>query len=280
MKRNLTPLLVFGAIAFLPRGAAADVITDCTRVIRFLPVTINNPGTYCLERNESTSITSGAAITVNANDVTIDFKGHKIDGSGAGAGTLALGVSAVNRRGLTVRNGRIRGFLWGVQTSGTGTVVEDLSLDANTQGGINCDGTACTVRRNSIWNSGGAVLPPPGVDSSYGIANYSDGGQTYDNTVSSFLNLANQFPIAIQVGLGAGSIVRHNRVIGPGSGQGIGISVANLGSGVLIAANEIVAFEKGIDGGINPSTACRATSNRLFDIATPLLVCADAGDNN
>jgi len=146
--------------------------------------------------------------------------------------------------------------------------------------GVYCDGKACTVRRNNIWNSGGAVLPPPGVDSSYGIANYSDGGQTYDNMVSSFLNLANQFPIAIQVGLGAGSIVRNNRLIGPGSGQGIGISVANLGSAVLIVGNEIVSFQKGIDGGINPTTACRATSNRLFDVATPLLVCADAGDNN
>ncbi len=280
MKRSLTFLFVFGSMAILPRAAGADVITDCTRVIRFLPVTINHPGIYCLESNASTSITTGAAITVNANDVTIDFKGHKIDGSAAGAGTLTLGVSAVNRRGLTVRNGRIRGFFQGVQTTGTGTVIEDLALDSNTNIGIYCDGTACTVRRNNIWSTGGAVLPSPGVDSSFGIANYSDGGQTYENTVSSFLNLANQFPIAIQVGLGTGSIVRSNRVIGPGSGQGIGISVANLGSAVLIAGNEIVSFQKGIDGGINPTTACRATANRLFNVGTALLVCADAGDNN
>jgi len=88
MKRSLTLLFVFGAMALMPRPAGADVITDCQRVIRFLPVTINNPGIYCFESNEATSITTGAAITVNANDVTIDLKGHKIDGSGAGAGTL------------------------------------------------------------------------------------------------------------------------------------------------------------------------------------------------
>lgn len=280
MKQSLSFFLVFGATALLPRAAGADVITDCTRVIRFLPVTINNPGIYCLESNASTSITTGAAITVNANDVTIDFKGHKIDGSAAGAGTLTLGVSAVNRRGLTVRNGRIRGFFFGVQTSGAGTVIEDLSLDSNTYGGISCDGSACTVRRNNIWNSGGASLPPPGVDAAYGIANYSDGGQTYDNTVSSFLNVTNQGPIGIQVGGGVGSIVRNNRVIGPDSTHGYGISVANLGSAVLISGNEVVSFKNGIDGGINPPTACRATSNRLFNVGTHLLVCADAGDNN
>lgn len=282
MKRYLTFLFVFGSMALLPRAAAADVITDCTRVIRFLPVTINNPGIYCLESNESTSITTGAAITVNANDVTIDLKGHKIDGSGAGAGTLTVGVSASGRRGVTVRNGRIRGFSHGVTIQGTGTIIEDVSFDSNTDVGAYCSGTACTVRRNTVVNTGGAVLPPPGTESSVGIVNYSHAGQTYDNTVSSFLNLANQTPYAIEVGLATGGIVRNNRLIGPGSGQGVGIHVL-LGGGVLptsavlVSGNEIVLFHTGIGGAAG---VCRATSNRLLDVGTPIVGCADAGDNN
>ena len=268
------------SVPALPVDARADTVTRCQREINFLPFTANAPGTYCLHRNLSTSMSTGSAITVNANDVTIDLKGFKIDGTSAGAGTLAYGVSASSRRGVIVRNGRIRGFFQAVAIFGTGTVIEDLALDSNTHGGVYCEGTSCTVRRNRIWNSGGAVLPPPGVDTSYGIANYSDNGQTYDNDVSSFQNLANQFPIGIQVGLGTGSIVRGNRVIGPGIGTGLGIGVANLGSSVLITGNEIVAFQKGIDSGLNPGTACRASLNRLFDVATPVLGCTDAGDNN
>jgi hypothetical protein len=282
MKRNPILVLAFGFVAILPAVAGADVVTDCQRVIRSVPVTINNPGTYCLERNESTSITTGAAITVNANDVTIDLKGFKLDGSGAGAGTLTIGVLASSRRGVTVRNGRIRGFVHGVQINGTGATIEDLSLDSNTDVGVYCSGTACTVRRNNIWNTGGAVLPPPGTESSVGIVNYSNAGQTYDNTVSSFLNLANQFPSGIEVGLAAGGIVRNNRLIGPGLLQGNGIHVL-LGGGVLptsavlVSGNEIVSFKTGVAGAAG---VCRATSNRLYDVGTPITGCTDAGDNN
>ena len=132
MKRSWMFLFALSALTVLPRIASADAVTRCQRGIHSLPVTINSAGTYCLDRNLSMSATTGAAITVNANDVTVDLKGFKIDGSGAGAGTLTLGVSANGRRGLTVRNGRIRGFFQGIQVTGTGTTIEDLSLDSNT----------------------------------------------------------------------------------------------------------------------------------------------------
>jgi hypothetical protein len=43
------------------------------------------------------------------------------------------------------------------------------------------------VRRNNIWNTGGAVMPPPGTESSFGISNTSIAGQTYETLpVTSF----------------------------------------------------------------------------------------------
>lgn len=287
MKPRASFLATFSLFLALPAAhAGADVFADCQRVINSLPVTITNSGTYCLERNLSTSVATGAAITVAAHNVTVDFKGHRIDGSAAGAGTLAVGVGTngvLVPSGLTVRNGRVKGFLTGVSVGGTRVIIEDITAESNTATGISCSGTACIVRRNQVLNTGGAVLPPPGIEAVAGIVNYSDGGTTQDNLVSGFTGP--QIPHAIEVGQwGVGGIVRDNQVIGNGGGFSVGIFVAPAGlpplhAGVLIAGNQILGFQSGIRGG-TAAVSCRATQNRMANVATPITICVDAGDNN
>src|SRR5688572_6572476 len=152
--------LVFAAA---PSGAET---TDCT-VIRSLPETITRSGVYCLVRNLSTSMTSGTAITVAADDVVIDLNGHVLDGSGAGLGTQAngilsddgLSVTAPSRRNITVRNGTVRGFWAGVVLGGCGPVptcdpasasqghvIEDILADRNTKIGLGAWGHGTIVR--------------------------------------------------------------------------------------------------------------------------------------
>src|SRR5262249_15158039 len=75
-----------------------------------VPTLIPRPGTWCLRQNLGTSITSGAAIWVNADYVTIDCNGFALDNLEAGSRTGATGVLSYRYSGITVRNCAIRGF--------------------------------------------------------------------------------------------------------------------------------------------------------------------------
>ena len=82
----------------------------------------------------STAVASGAAITINANNVTLDCNGYKIGGLGAGVGTDAYGVRATDRLNTTVRRCGIRGFHRAIAFDGTnasGGVIEDNRIDNN-----------------------------------------------------------------------------------------------------------------------------------------------------
>ena len=75
----------------------------------------------------------GIGLVAGAPNITIDLNGHLIDGAGEGTGVL-------NPRydGVTVMNGRITGFAFGVQFNPgvNDSVVSDLSIEANEEAGI------------------------------------------------------------------------------------------------------------------------------------------------
>ncbi len=75
-------------------------------------LTISNPGFYFLGGNLTYSGT-GAAITINADDVTIDLMGFSLTGPG-GSGPPD-GVYMFGRSNVEVRNGTVRGFAIGVR---------------------------------------------------------------------------------------------------------------------------------------------------------------------
>jgi hypothetical protein len=97
--------------------------------------TISSEGSYYLGGN--LSIASGNAITVNANNVTIDLQGFEVIGTGGSAGIfLNGGVSNV-----TIRNGTIRNFTSdGINGQGNSTVrVEKVRALNNAGSGIVVD---------------------------------------------------------------------------------------------------------------------------------------------
>ena len=145
-------------VVLAPATLRADETTFCNAFITSLPFTITAQGHYCFNRNLSTSQTTGAAIVINVDFVTLDLNGFKLGGGGAGLGTQAVGVLASNRKALVIRNGNIRGFRDGVQVNGASSnaiVIEDLRLDENTARGILVDGSNHVIRNNSISDTGG-----------------------------------------------------------------------------------------------------------------------------
>lgn len=73
--------------------------------IKSLPNTITSSGFYYLKQNLSSA---GSGITVTADNVTIDFLGHSIIGSGTP--TSGNGILITNQVNVKIRNGSILNF--------------------------------------------------------------------------------------------------------------------------------------------------------------------------
>jgi hypothetical protein len=182
---------VAAALVLAAGVARADETTFCNQFITALPYTITVQGHYCLNKNLSTAITTGNAITINANFVLLDLNNFKVGGGSAGLGTQANGVFASDRQNVTIRNGNIRGFLRGVfiedppnATPSFGHVVENLLADQNTHIGIFVDGAGSIVRQNQVVAIGGSTVAPYS-DYTHGIVGYGAHQLFEDNVVVS-----------------------------------------------------------------------------------------------
>lgn len=176
-KAILASLVLAGAAYATP--AAAEIV-NCTEITS-LPATITTQGVYCLKSHLPTSMASGAAITINANNTTIDCNDFKVGNLAAGPATKATGFAATNRLNVTVRNCGIRGFRAGIEMTDGMYRVEDNLLDHNTQTGAVVTGDGSVVRRNEINDTGGSTVG--GVNRFHGI--YASGDtDLIDNTVT------------------------------------------------------------------------------------------------
>ena len=170
-------LLLAAGLAIGP-ARAAESYDNCTGFIDSLPVTITTQGTWCLRGNLGTNITSGQAIRIAANNVTVDCNDFKVGGLAAGDAAETVGIAAEHRQNTTVRHCNVRGFRIGIMLyEGAGHLVEDNRLDNNLFMGINLTGTNSRVRRNVVQDTGGFAG---------GAFTYAIGarGDVVDNTVS------------------------------------------------------------------------------------------------
>jgi hypothetical protein len=173
-------------------GSGAGKITS-------VPIIISAPGVYCVTQKISSTLASGAAITINANSVLLDLNDFAIGNLGAGAGTTAVGIYSVDHQNIHIRNGVLRGFWMGVgllngtQTGlstalSSGHIVEGIVTDTSYLAGIVVEGPYATVKNNKIMNTIGS------------------------NAVNSTLPGAQDNASAIIVGGGAGINVSGNQV--------------------------------------------------------------------
>jgi hypothetical protein len=186
--RYFTITFLIATLVLLSSGRAAPLqaeTVNCTS-IDTLPAVISALGVYCFTNNLTTSISSGTAISITANNVVLDLNGFKLDGSGGGAGTTANGIAAFNRRNITIKNGTVKGFKTGISLldggASQGHVVEDIRADHNTIAGIQVDGRGNLIRNNQVVGTGGGTCCGTGT-AAVGIRADGTGPRVLNNDV-------------------------------------------------------------------------------------------------
>ena len=246
-------------IALVAVSVGAETI-NCTPITS-LPATIDTQGLYCLAGNLATSQTSGYAITINANNVTLDLNGWKIGGQAAGTGTNAWGIysTAVN---VTIRNGIVRGFHDGIVLMGRGAVVQDMLVDQNTETGIYVEGQGVRVEHNQVVDTGGSTSATD--INAYGIVANGDGSTMINNMVSGLTATGSASERGIYAG-GANSTVRDNVVSDTAPPTGGGASIGIWQYQGIAVNNTVSDFDVGInDNGIYAhNTVYNCTTNYI-----------------
>lgn len=151
-----------GVIITAPNPAIYYVpnLSTTGTLITQLPYVITTPGNYKLGNHLTYTPSNGSAIEIQADDVTLDLKGFTLRGS-AGSSTQAMGIHASNRSNITIRNGTISGFLYGVRAdSNTQQVaqnylLEDLRVTDNWYFGLWVASANALLRNNAILRTGG-----------------------------------------------------------------------------------------------------------------------------
>jgi parallel beta-helix repeat protein len=254
---HLTQILCVLFLFLLFPGFVQAETTNCT-AITSVPYTITVPGIYCLTGNLETSIDSGNAITINVNNVVIDLNGRKLGGGAAGAGTNANGIYAFQRKNITIKNGTIRGFYYGVYFGDTasyatsqGHMIEDIRADMNTYAGIVVQGRGNIIRNNQVVDTGGS----DDTIYAYGIKAAGPGNRVLNNDVYETKEQSTGDAIAIDVNTGDGSVVMNNRVGNqalPTTGDSYGIYVSSSPN-VIVKSNSISKMEWGIYFSASPT---------------------------
>jgi hypothetical protein len=180
----LTCLWVF--CAWAKPASAGESYDGCTGFVTAVPVTIQTPGTWCMKQNLASPSTSGAAISIYADNVTLDCNHFRLDGSAAGINTQAQGISTGGRN-LIVRNCDVRGFYYGLWVGNQGGFdgytgnhnIHDNLFSGNTYQGMRVTGKNSIIRHNRVLNTGGS----PSSGAAIGIS-INGAIDVIDNTIA------------------------------------------------------------------------------------------------
>jgi hypothetical protein len=297
-----TLLTLASCVGVVATARAAESYQNCTGFIDTLPATLSTQGTWCLRKDLSTAMTTGAAITLASNNITLDCNDFRITGLLAGPATRTIGIRSQDApRNLTVRNCTVRGFHTGIHLSyshfypsesGGGHRVLDNRLDLNTTRGVRVVGLGSLIKGNLVLDTGGASQESTiiGINATYGV-------DVIDNTVSGLQPaLANGSVHGIEAQWNSGT-VRGNRVRGlvkKGTGTAVGIYAGTNMAGdyqyrPMIRDNDLL-MEYDTAGSIGigclgneasqrPQTG-RAKDNVVVGFATPVDGCGDGGGND
>lgn len=262
---------------------AAESYDNCTGFITSVPTVITTQGTWCFSADIATSISSGEAITIATNNVTIDCNNFKLGGLAAGLGTNAFGVYSLSRLNNTVRNCSIRGFNRGLffeGIGGGGHVVEDNRFDGNTYTALRVDGDGSVIRRNRVMDTGASTEDA----SAFGI--YANGSvDILDNVVTGVTARVGGNGSCTGIGTGNnisgsidGNLVRD--LVDDGAGVTAGIS-SNSGSvRVSISNNRVYGTALAGSLGLSCGSAnASAMGNLVTGFVTGLNSCDDDGGN-
>jgi glucose/arabinose dehydrogenase len=242
--------------ASLGRHQAQGVIVDddpggdlCTP-IAVLPFTAGGPGLYCLTRSLSLAATSGDAISVTADGVTIDLKGFTMTNT-ADAATQTIGVHSINRKNVVVRNGAIEGFFTGVYLAQSqpysglqGNQVAAIRVTGSTYTGIRVEGQGNRVSGNQVKATGATTVFGPASDT-FGIATDGANALVSGNVVSATAGTGTGTGYGIRLTSADGAQVLGDRVSNAKMANTIGVSVG-AGTALAVKTNRFTTVESGI----------------------------------
>ena len=276
----ITGLVLYSMLAWSP--AQAETI-DCT-AITSLPYTITTQGVYCLTDNLSTSMTSGNAIEIQTNNVTIDLNGFKLNWHPAAVVfTSATGIYASQRKNITIHNGIIRGFRRGIwfhdtfpYTTSQGHRVSDILAEQNTYVGIMVQGRSITIRSNRVLetttDSGSVITILDGI--------YVAGPNNFvlDNQVIRTGGLDpynDNFVTGIKLMSADNSMVINNWISVVYAYIGMSWAINISGDNILVKDNTISSAEYGIH-----CFSCLYGGNYLSNVLIPFVGGTAAGTTN
>ena len=159
MKKSSTSAMILAAIGLFYTAATAQAEISNCQVLKTAPVTISSEGIYCLKSDIGTLIPTGAAVTIKADNVTLDLNGFSVLGDVTNPGNRTFGIVAENQRNITIRNGRVSGFFTGVALTGqnvngtstsSGHLIENIKSDRHKFTGITLSGDNSVVRNNRV----------------------------------------------------------------------------------------------------------------------------------
>ncbi len=262
--------------------------TLCTEITA-LPFIVTAQGVYCLKNNLNVNLSAAnsAAITINTGNVIIDFNDFRVNNQAPLATNQAIGVFAQDRKNITLRNGFIRGFYYGIfldEVAIDGSenhLVEGMKIADSGNGGIQLEGDNSIVRDNRVLNIGGGPS-----SSAIGILlQMVTGGIVADNFVSGVTETYTN--AGIYIGSSNGIQVSGNEVSringGSNSDQAISISSAyqpiivgnrlfndpGTGTGAIVAFNgsaNVVCRDNEVGGfSAAPFSGCIVNVGNVID---------------
>ena len=304
--RKIKNLVLLTLLLAAP-GAWAETI-DCT-AITTLPYVITVQGIYCFTGDLATSMVTGNAIEIQTNNVTIDLNGWKLGGLAAGAGTQTYGIYANQRKNITIKNGTIRGFFFGIYlddnspyTTSQGHLIEDIRADKNAYRGMLIRGRGSIVRRNQVVDTGGSTtgtfalgitLNGPGMRAlnndisgtagtsggGYGLYLFAADGAVVEGNRIDDVSSSTGAAYGIYISTSNDTVVEDNRITGVSSTSGISYGMYFISSNDVLAAGNRITSADGGTFYVGGSTG-KYMDNLTSNVISPFIGGTAVGTNN
>lgn len=275
-------VLIFALLVLLTTAIparAADSFEGCSGFIDSVPATITTQGVWCLRGDLATAINNGSAITIAANNVTLDCNRFKLGGLAAGPASNATGVFSESANAGVI-NCNIRGFRTGVYFLGAGGhLVEGNRFDNILSVAINILGQGAAIRDNRIFETGGSTLFPD-----YAAAIITTGNIDIINNFILFVSAGGATTTAYGISSsanGSGSIW-NNRISGVShsgaGGESYGIR-ATSSTRIVLRNNDIKGNAVPGSTGLRcPNNQGTAIGNVVAGFETGIVNCAQTGN--
>ncbi len=248
--------------------------------ISSLPCNIASSGSYYLVGNLTLASTDTHAITINADNVTIDLCGFTITGPGKSAGSSGCCIEGMGQKYIKIKNGTIRQFRdAGMDfNNGEGLTVEGVTVE--NCGGVGIYGYTRVVTLNcvcikngsyGILSNGDLMAKDCLASENGGIGIGSSGGNSVIAGCTAYSNAGTG------ISAGSGSVVENN-VSSYNTGYGSGISTgshstirgntanSNAESGIYGAAGSTITSNSAgsnLGSGIYAGVGCTVSNNTV-----------------